>query len=88
MILYTKIKTIRNELVTIPNQTLLQREIINYSGMDVLAISVEIALTYDNNWTAMEKLLVDSAAGTDGIIKSRRLLSCSRGLTSMPRSMS
>lgn len=68
-ILYTKIKTIRNELVTIPNQTLLQREIINYSGMDILAISVEIGMTYESDRQAVEKLLVNSAAGTEGIMR-------------------
>jgi small-conductance mechanosensitive channel len=71
-ILYTKIKTIRNELVTIPNQMLLQREIVNYSGMDVLAVGVEIALTYDNDRTTVEKLMVDSAAGTTGIMNDPR----------------
>jgi small-conductance mechanosensitive channel len=35
---YAKIKTIRNELVAIPNQTLLQRQIVNYSGLENLAI--------------------------------------------------
>lgn len=34
-ILYTKLRTIRNELVAIPNQMLLQQQIINYSGLDV-----------------------------------------------------
>jgi small-conductance mechanosensitive channel len=43
------IKTVRNELVTIPNQTLLQNQIVNYSGMDLLATSVEVSITYQNN---------------------------------------
>jgi small-conductance mechanosensitive channel len=69
-LLYTKIKTVRNELVTIPNQTLLQRQIVNYSGLDVLAIAVEISMTYNNNRKLIEQLLIESAKMTEGILSS------------------
>ena len=69
-LLYTKIKTVRNELVTIPNQTLLQRQVVNYSGLDVLAITVEISMTYNNNRKLIEQLLIESAKITEGIITS------------------
>ena len=67
-LLYTKIKTIRNELVTIPNQTLLQRQIVNYSGLDILATTVEISMVYDNNRKVIESLLLEAANDADGII--------------------
>jgi small-conductance mechanosensitive channel len=67
-LLYTKIKTVRNELVTIPNQALLQNQIVNYSGMDLLATSVEVSITYQNNRKVVESLLIDSAKNTEGII--------------------
>jgi small-conductance mechanosensitive channel len=67
-LLFTKIKTVRNELVTIPNQTLLQNQIVNYSGMDLLATSVEVSITYQNNRKEVESLLIDSARNTEGII--------------------
>jgi small-conductance mechanosensitive channel len=60
-LLYTKSKTIRNELVAIPNQTLLQRQIVNYSGLDVLYVTVNIAMTYNNSRELIEKLLIQSA---------------------------
>ena len=66
-LLYTKIKTVRNELVTIPNQTLLQRQIVNYSGLDFLAITVELSMTYNNNRKLIESLLIQSAKMTEGI---------------------
>ena len=69
-LLYTKIKTVRNELVTIPNQTLLQRQIVNYSGLEVLAITVELSMTYNNNRKLIESLLIESAKMTEGIIPS------------------
>ena len=65
-LLYTKIKTVRNELVTIPNQTLLQRQIVNYSGLDFLAITVEFSMTYNNNRKLIESLLIQSAKMTEG----------------------
>jgi len=69
-LLYTKIKTIRNELVAIPNQTLLQRQIVNYSGLDVLSITVNVSLTYNNNRKLIEKILIDCAKSTEGIVTS------------------
>jgi small-conductance mechanosensitive channel len=68
-LLYTKLKSIRNELVTIPNQTLLQNQIVNYSGFDILATSVEVSIIYQNNRKLVESLLVDSAKKTEGIIQ-------------------
>jgi hypothetical protein len=50
-LLYTKIKTVRNELVAIPNQTLLQRQIVNYSGLDFLATGIEVSAVYDTYCT-------------------------------------
>jgi small-conductance mechanosensitive channel len=68
-LLYTKIRTIRNELVAIPNQTLLQRQIINYSGLEILSIKIELALTYDKDRELIEKLLIDCAVNTAGILQ-------------------
>lgn len=71
-ILYTKLKTIRNELVTVPNQMLLQQQIINYSGLDVIACSVEVALTYMHKRQRIEKLLLEAAEKTKEIIREPR----------------
>jgi small conductance mechanosensitive channel len=68
-LLYTKISTIRNELVAIPNQTLLQRQIINYSGLESLSVKVEVSLTYDKDRELIEKLLTDCAVNTNGILQ-------------------
>jgi small-conductance mechanosensitive channel len=74
-LLYTKIKTVRSELVAIPNQTLLQRQIVNYSGLDVLATSIEVSAIYDNNRNKVESLLEEAAKNTDGIITDNDNLS-------------
>jgi small-conductance mechanosensitive channel len=67
-ILYTKLRTIRNELVAIPNQMLLQQQIINYSGFDTLACTVDVALTYDHSRKRIESLLLEAAKKTEEII--------------------
>ena len=69
-IIYTKIKTIRNELVTIPNHTLLENQIVNYSGMDVLATSVEVSIGYDADKAVVKSLLMRAAKDTAGIVSS------------------
>ena len=70
-LLYTKIKTVKNELVAIPNQTLLQRQIINYSGLQNLVISVQVTLTYDKDRMKIESLMVEAAISTEGIISEK-----------------
>lgn len=67
-IIYTKIRTIRNELVTIPNQTLLENQIVNYSGMDMLATAIEVSVGYEVDKDRVKSLLVEAAGRTDGII--------------------
>lgn len=67
-IIYTKIRTIRNELVTIPNHTLLENRIVNYSGMDVLATAVEVSIGYDADKALVKSLLIRAAQDTAGII--------------------
>jgi small-conductance mechanosensitive channel len=53
-ILYTKLRTIRNELIAVPNQMLLQQQIINYSGLDVLACAIEVSMTYEQKRQRVE----------------------------------
>ena len=67
-LIYTKIRTIRNELVTIPNQTLLEHKIINYSGMDVLAIAVAVSVGYDIGIDRVKTFLIEAAGCTAGIL--------------------
>ncbi len=67
-LIYTKIKTIKNELVTIPNQSLLQNQIVNYSGFQYLAVAVEIGVGYEEDKEKVKSLLIESASSTPGII--------------------
>lgn len=68
-IIYTKLRTIRNELVAVPNQMLLQQQIINYSGLDIVACAIEISLTYEHKRQRIENLLLETAEKTTEIIR-------------------
>jgi len=67
-LIYTKIKTVKNELVTVPNQSLLQNQIVNYSGFEYLAVSIEVSIVYGNDKNKVKALLVEAASHTSGII--------------------
>ncbi|HZH38925.1 MAG TPA: mechanosensitive ion channel domain-containing protein, partial [Bacillales bacterium] len=67
-LIYTKIETIKNELVTIPNQSLLQNQIVNYSGFQYLAVAVEIGVGYEEDKEKVKSLFIESASSTPGII--------------------
>jgi small-conductance mechanosensitive channel len=67
-LIYTKIKTVRNELVTVPNQSLLQNQIVNYSGFEHLAVSIEVGIPYGSDKDRIKLLLVEAAFNTVGIL--------------------
>ena len=67
-LVYTKIRTIRNELVTIPNQSLLQNQIVNYSGFHYLATAVEISVDYERDKNEVKNLLIEAASNTHGTV--------------------
>ncbi len=67
-LIYTKIKTVKNELVTVPNQSLLQNRLVNYSGFEYLAVSIEVNILYGKDKEKIKSLLVEAACNTLGII--------------------
>jgi small-conductance mechanosensitive channel len=68
-LIFTKIKTIRNEMVTIPNQVLLQNQIKNYSGYKFLALSILVSAGYREDEENIKSLLLAAANNTYGLLK-------------------
>jgi len=68
-LIFTKIKTIKNEMVTIPNQVLLQNQIVNYSGYKFLAISIQVSAGYNEDQEKVKLLLLEAAKKTYGLLK-------------------
>lgn len=68
--LVTRVKTPKNELVTIPNSFVMSSHTINYSESARelgLIIHAEVSIGYDVPWRKVHQLLIDSAKTTEGV---------------------
>lgn len=67
-LLVTRVRTIKNELITVPNSQVLATATINYSDSsdrsDGLIIHSTITIGYDVPWRKVHKLLIDAACAT------------------------
>ncbi|MFA6955933.1 MAG: mechanosensitive ion channel family protein [Thermoanaerobaculia bacterium] len=71
--LVTRIRTIKNEEVTIPNGAILVGQMRNYSTMasaEGLIVHTAITIGYDAPWRRVHELMVAAAKSTEGIIES------------------
>ena len=63
-LLVTRIRTIKNEDVTIPNANIINNHLINYSAnvdKNGLLLHTSITIGYDVPWNKVEKLLIEAA---------------------------
>lgn len=72
--LVTRIKTIKNEDITVPNSTVLSSSTVNYStstreGGQGLIINTTLTLGYDIRWETIHQLLIESALRTEHVLK-------------------
>lgn len=68
----TRVRTIKNELVTIPNSFIISSNTINYtSSADQYKLIIHTTLTmgYDVPWREVHRLLIDAALATDGVLE-------------------
>ncbi|HEX5151626.1 MAG TPA: mechanosensitive ion channel family protein [Parafilimonas sp.] len=71
-LLVTRLRTIKNEDITVPNSTVLSNHTINYStntGNEGLIIHTTVTIGYDVPWKDMHQALTDAALRTDAILK-------------------
>jgi len=71
-LLITRIKTLKNEEVTIPNSNIITSHLINYSANtknDGLILHTDVTIGYDISWEKVEKLLLEAAGKTLDIQK-------------------
>lgn len=69
--LVTRIKTPKNELVTIPNSFIMSSHTVNYSAsarMYGLIIHAEVSIGYDVPWRKVHAMLLKAAKATPGIM--------------------
>jgi small-conductance mechanosensitive channel len=70
-LLATRIRTIKNVEVVIPNSSVLSSQIVNYSENARtlgLILNTTITISYDTPWRKVHQLLIDAALATDGIL--------------------
>jgi len=70
-LLVTRIRTIKNEVITIPNSSVLNGNTTNYSSEAMekgLIIHTTVTIGYDVPWKNMHKALIDAALRTDLIL--------------------
>lgn len=72
-LLVTRIRTIKNVMITIPNGTVLNSQIINYTALSqdpnyYLIIHTTITLGYDLPWRKVHQALIDAALATNNIL--------------------
>ena len=72
-ILVTRLRTIKNEEITIPNSSILAANTINYSTFsqkEGLIIYATVTMDYSNDWKIIHAALIEAAERTGKILKS------------------
>lgn len=72
-ILVTRIRTIKNVVITIPNVIVMQNEIVNFSAearQNGLILHTSVTIGYDSPWRLVQKLLINAALDTDHVLNN------------------
>lgn len=81
--LVTRIRTIKNEMTTLPNSTILSGHTVNYSINDKspsLILHTSVTIGYNAPWRTVHKLLIDAALITPGISNEKQPFVLQTGL--------
>src|SRR3972149_6981659 len=65
-IMFTKIKTIKNELVHVPNSQVLNNKIVNYSTLGKVIVHYHVTIAYEVPRKLVERLLLAASKLTEG----------------------
>jgi small-conductance mechanosensitive channel len=69
----TRLRSLKNEEVVIPNSTILVCQVINYSALarkDGLILHTEVGIGYETPWRQVEAMLLAAAERTPDILRS------------------
>ena len=73
--LVTRIRTPKNEVVTVPNSFIMSSHTVNYSTSAReygLIIHSEVSIGYDIPWRQVNQILIDAALNTPGVVDDPR----------------
>ena len=71
----TRVRTLKNEEVIIPNSTILTSQVVNYSALARtrgLILHTEVGIGYETPWRQVEAMLMAAAERTPGILRTPR----------------
>jgi small-conductance mechanosensitive channel len=68
-LIYTRMKTLDNVLISVPNQQLLTSEIDNYGKKNTVRRNCSITVGYDVPSEQVERALLEAAAKVEGVLK-------------------
>ena len=69
-VLVTRIRTLKNDIITIPNSSILQAKTFNYTLSAEnygIIVHTQFTMGYDINWRTCERLLIEAALATQHI---------------------
>lgn len=69
-LLITRLKTVKNEIITVPNSTILASNIINYTSIadeNGLILHTTVTLGYDVPWKLVHETLIEAALRTKAV---------------------
>ncbi len=66
---YTKLFTLDNTFIVVPNSTMVERDVVNYSAEDERTRQrIDVIVTYEGDLPTARQLLEDAARSVDGVI--------------------
>ncbi len=71
-LLVTHLRTPKNELVVVPNSSILASEVVNYSAMardTGLILHTRVSINYSTPWRQVEAMLIEAASRTPGLLR-------------------
>lgn len=71
-LLTTRLVTRQNELITVPNSSILDKHVVNYandrSGDESILITTAVGMGYDVAWRQVEAMLLEAAQRTESVL--------------------
>jgi small-conductance mechanosensitive channel len=70
-VLVTRLRSLKNEEVVIPNTSILNSEVVNYSALtdqEALILHTTVGIGYETPWRQVEAMLKEAAARTSGLL--------------------
>ena len=71
-LMVTYLRTLKNELVAVPNSMIINGDVTNYSTLarrDGLILHSTVGIGYETSWRQVEAMLLDAAARTPGLLQ-------------------